>query len=66
MRSGVDEVVSSGLSGRWRCGMEGHGELTASKRAEEDGDGVVDGRHRRVLFGWVRRVDYIKKSRIVN
>ena len=46
MRSGVDEVVSSGLSGRWRCGMEGHGELAASKRAEEDGDGVVDGRHR--------------------
>ena len=62
----MDEVVSSGLSGRWRCGMEGHGELAASKRAEEDGDGVVDGRHRRVLNGWVRRVDYNENLENVN
>ena len=45
MRSGADEVVSSGLSGRRRYGMEGHGELAAGERTEEDGDGVVDGRH---------------------
>ena len=45
MRSGADEVVSSGLSGRRRCGMEGHRELAAGNGTEEDGDGVVDGRH---------------------